>query len=199
MPEPTLLYLHGFLSSPASRKAREAMRYAGQCGLQQRLTIPALNDGPAATIAGLQDWIADQDPAGIGIIGSSLGGYYAAVLAEAHDLPAVLINPAVRPHQYWRSYLGRHRNYHSDDIHEVTAQHVQELQTLDPGAIARPENYLVFLQRHDEVLDSQQAIDRFGAEQCIIRDDGDHAYENFAAELPLAFRFLLSRISAKVR
>jgi predicted esterase YcpF (UPF0227 family) len=199
MSEPSLLYLHGFLSSPASQKAREAQRYAQECGLQDRLTIPALDAGPAATIAALQDWIAGQDCASLGVIGSSLGGFYASVLAESHDLPVVLINPAVQPHQYWRSYLGSHRNYHTDSIHEVTAQHVAELEALDPGRVSRPENYLVFLQRQDEVLDYQQAVNRFGVEQCIIRDDGSHAYEGFRAELPVAFRFLLSRISARVR
>ena len=199
MSEPQLLYLHGFLSSPASQKAQETMRYAQQCGLQEHLHIPALTGGPAATITALQNWIADREHARIGVIGSSLGGFYASVLAEAHDLPAVLINPAVQPHQYWRSYLGSHRNYHTGEAHEVTAQHVQELEALDPGRIARKDNYLVFLQRQDEVLDCQQAVNRFGADQCIIREDGTHAYENFSAELPVAFRFLLSRISAKAR
>jgi len=199
MSEPVFLYLHGFLSSPASLKARQTLDYAQQCGLQDRLHIPALTDGPAATINALRDWIADRDSTQLGVIGSSLGGFYASVLAEAYDLPAVLINPAVQPHQYWQSYLGSHHNYHTNEVHEVTPQHVAELEALDPGTISRTDNYLVLLQRQDEVLDYQQAVHRFGARQCIIRDEGSHAYEEFAAELPAAFRFLLSRISAKVR
>lgn len=199
MTVPTLLYLHGFLSSPASQKARETLEYARQQGLHDCLHIPALTQGPAATVADLRLWLAGQRPDSVAVIGSSLGGFYASVLAEAFDLPAVLINPAVQPHQYWRDYVGTHRNFHSNEEHEVTREHVAELEALDPGAIVRPDKYRVYLQRQDEVLDYRQAVARFGAPQCVIRDDGSHAYENFAAELPAVFRFLLSRIDARVR
>ena len=60
------------------------------------------------------------------LIGSSLGGFYATFLSEEYDLPAVLINPAVRPFDSRESLLGEHRNYYSDTIHSVTEDHLDE-------------------------------------------------------------------------
>lgn len=197
--EPLLVYLHGFLSSPDSKKARQTRSYAESLGLGDNLLIPFLKEGPAATIARVKRLLKERAPSRLAFIGSSLGGYYATVLAEYFSSPAVLINPAVRPGKYWRRYLGRHKNYHGREVHEVTAEHVRELEVLAPATLHQPENYLLFLQRGDEVLDYRQAVDLYGARQCIIRDTGSHSYEDFAVELPAVFEFLLSRIDHKVR
>jgi predicted esterase YcpF (UPF0227 family) len=190
----TLLYLHGFLSSPASEKACQTRRYAESLDQLDDILVPELKSGPAETVAQLLDLVAGRDTGSLGLIGSSLGGFYATVLAERLQAPAVLINPAVHPAQYWQGYLGEHRNFHSGEIHEVTRAHIEQLEALDPPTIASPEKYLVFLQRHDEVLDYRQALRRYGDAQCLLRDDGDHAYAGFDRELPAAFDFLLQSI-----
>ncbi len=195
----TLLYLHGFLSSPQSSKAQQTLAYAKTLGVEHCLLIPFLAQGPAATIAELEELLADRDTQRLGVIGSSLGGFYASVIAERFQAPAVLINPAVDPWQYWSDYVGEHQNFHTGQTHVVSEEHVAELQSLHSGAIANVENYLLFLQRHDEVLDTSVALSRFGSARCVVREDGDHAYADFARELPAAFEFLLSRIGAKVR
>lgn len=199
----TLLYLHGFLSSPQSGKAQQTLAYAAQMGCEENLLVPFMKDGPAETIAALtkllqQRQIKKQDQ-NLGIIGSSLGGFYASVLAERYQAPAVLINPAIDPWQYWPDHIGEHKNYHTGQTHTVTDEHVEELRQLHSGSIQDPDNYLVFLQRHDEVLDTSVALSRFGEQRCIVREDGDHAYADFERELPAAFDFLLSRFRAKVR
>ena len=193
----TLLYLHGFLSSPQSSKARQALAHAAKLGLADNMLIPFLQEGPQATIDSLEQQLEGREK--IAIIGSSLGGFYASVLAERFRAPAVLINPAIDPWKYWPDHIGEHRNYHTGQIHEVTQQHVEELRRLSPASIADAENYLVFLQRHDEVLDATVALSRFGEERCVVRENGDHAYTGFDLELPAAFDFLLSRIDANVR
>jgi hypothetical protein len=195
MPGLTLLYLHGFLSSPASEKACQTRRYAETLDGVTDILIPELKSGPGETVAQLQDLLAGRDTDCLGLIGSSLGGFYATVLAERFNVPAVLINPAVQPAQYWQDYLGEHRNFHSGEIHEVTRDHIRQLQEMDPPAIDRPEKYRVYLQRHDEVLDHRQALRRYGEPQCLLREDGDHAYAGFDRELPAVFEFLLQAIS----
>ena len=47
----------------------------------------------------------------------------------------------------------------------------------------------------DEVLDYRLALEAFGKENCIIREGGNHNYENYELELPHIFDFLLSRIN----
>lgn len=188
----TLLYLHGFLSSPASAKARQTCQYAEQDSRVGDIIVPTLKSGPAATISSLLEMLSDTDRSALGIIGSSLGGFYATVLAEQLQVPAVLINPAVHPYQYWQNYLGKHHNFHDGEVHEVTREHVQQLRDLDPAAISRPEQYRVYLQRHDEVLDYRQAVRRYGEANCVVRDDGNHAYANFDSELPAVFDFLIA-------
>lgn len=195
----TLLYLHGFLSSPQSAKAQQALAYAAQLGCEENLLIPFMTEGPAATIATLTELLQHRQAQKLAIMGSSLGGFYASVLAERYQAPAVLINPAIDAWQYWPDHIGEHENYHTGQIHTVTEDHVAELQELHPGSIQDPDNYLVFLQRHDEVLDTSIALSRFGEQRCIVREDGDHAYADFERELPAAFDFLLSRIDAEVR
>lgn len=199
MSELSLLYLHGFLSSPDSHKARQTCLYAEENNLASDVLVPELTRGPEDTLTYLFELLSAVDRTRLGIVGSSLGGFYATVLAEALQVPAVLINPAVSPWRYWQDYVGTHHNYHTGQAHEVTMAHVEQLRDAEPDAISRPDNYKVFLQRHDEVLDYRLALDRYGEQQCVVRDDGNHAYENFASELPLAFDFLLSRIGQSVR
>ena len=86
-----LLYIHGFNSSPESQKARQLAALMQRLGLAGRLRVPALHHHPREAIAQLEAALAELGrPV---LVGSSLGGYYATLLAERHGLRAVLINP----------------------------------------------------------------------------------------------------------
>lgn len=195
----TILYLHGFLSSPQSTKARQTVSYCEAHGLADGLIVPTMHNGPAATIAELKDLLQDVSRDKLGVIGSSLGGYYATWLSEEFNLPAVLINPAVRPFDLWEDHLGEHKNYYSDHIHVVTEDHIDELRVLDKTPIQRPKNFLVLLEKGDEVLDYRDAAEKFAESQCIIHENGDHSYQAYEAELPVIIEFLLSRIGHSAR
>ena len=77
----------------------------------------------------------------------------------------------------------------------MTEAHVKELEKLYVPRKAHPKNFLVFAQKGDEVLNYQLALEAFGEENCIIREGGNHSYENYELELPHIFDFLLSRIN----
>jgi predicted esterase YcpF (UPF0227 family) len=190
----TVLYLHGFLSSPQSKKAQQTLRYCVRRGMGENVLIPQMRFGPAQTMAELRALVESQDRRRLVLIGSSLGGFYATYLAEEYGFPAVLINPAVRPFELWQEHLGRHRNYYTDEIHTVTKKHIEELKELDRSQLQYPRNYMVLLQSGDEVLDYTQAREKFESSRCIVRENGSHSYEDFADELPAIFDFLLSRI-----
>lgn len=192
--EAHILYLHGFLSSPQSTKAQQTVAYCKQRGMADAITVPLMLDGPAATIEQLESIIADLAIENLGLMGSSLGGYYSTYLAEKYDLPAVLINPAVQPFELWQEHLGEHKNYYVDHVHQVTREHIDELRALYCDKLNHAENFMVMLQTADEVLDYRLAEAKFAKSRLEIQQGGDHSFQNFAAELPGIFDFLLSRI-----
>jgi pimeloyl-ACP methyl ester carboxylesterase len=109
-----LLYFHGFASGPSSHKARVlSARFAA---LGAPLLVPDLTPGadgferssPSSMLAVAQAALGGAEPPHA-IIGSSLGGYLAA-LAASRD-PAVeklvLLAPAFRLFERWRARLGR--------------------------------------------------------------------------------------------
>lgn len=107
-----ILYLHGFASSPVSRKAQF---FAGK--LRERnvpLEIPDLAAGhfERLTISGQLE-LLEQRLAGAPaiLIGSSLGGYLAALYAARHPEIArlILMAPAFDFHRLWREDLGSQR------------------------------------------------------------------------------------------
>jgi len=185
-----VIYLHGFLSSPQSKKAQQTIKYCNKNGLDDRLLVPELNNGPVETMNEIQQCIDSMKGANIGLIGSSLGGYYATCLAEANNLKAVLINPAVLPYRHWGDYIGEHQNYYSDKIHHVTKEHVKELEELDVEDLQFPHNYMLLAQTADEVLDYRLAEARYREGTCIIQEGGNHSFENYAFFLPVMFDFL---------
>ena len=195
MANPHLLYLHGFLSSPKSEKAQQTVNYCDSIGMTGSYTLPMLRHGPRENIEGLCSWIEGNSQKDLVLIGSSLGGYYAAYLSEKYGLPAALINPAVRPFDLLESHIGSHKNYHTDELHEVTLAHMDELRALYVSDPAHADNLMILLQTGDETLDYRLALEKYNRSLCIVRIGGDHSYANYVSDLPQIFDFLLSRIA----
>ena len=187
-------YLHGFLSSPLSQKAQQTVKYCEQIGFGSLINVPTLGSAPAETIIQLRSILDAHQSEKIMLMGSSLGGYYATHLSEVYNAPAVLINPAVRPFEHWEERIGKYKNYYSDEVHIVTRAYIDELENLYIEELSNPDNILALVQTGDETLDYRLAIEKFGNACCIVREGGNHSYENYVSELPLIFEFLLSRI-----
>jgi uncharacterized protein len=108
----SILYLHGFASSPQSRKA---LFFAEQLrSLDMAVQILDLDEGQfkSLTISRQLDFI--QQHAGIEpvtLIGSSLGGYLAALYAARHPATqrVMLLAPAFGFYQLWTDTLGKER------------------------------------------------------------------------------------------
>jgi len=152
--------------------------------------VPELTGGPAESVKQIQTLIDGLAGKQVGLIGSSLGGFYATCLAEQNGLKTVVVNPAVQPYLRWREYLGEHQNYYSNTVHTVTEQHVQELANLDVAALKEPENYLLLAQTGDEVLDYRLAEGLYQMGTCIIQEGGNHSFVNYTDFLPIIFNFL---------
>lgn len=183
-----LIYIHGFNSSSQSGKARELAAWMAQRGLAEACICPDLPDRPAAAIALLEDQIArSRGPAKL--IGSSLGGFYATYLAEKHGLKAVLVNPCVNCHAKLAGQVGvLQKNWHGGGEYTFSHEHLAELSALARTPVHMAQ-YLLLLEKGDEVLDYREAEAAFAGARQVILEGGDHSFTRFTDFFPdiLAF------------
>jgi len=108
-----LLYLHGFASGPGSNKARYFRQFLERAG--REVEVPDLAEGDFAhlTLTGQLRVIgraaAGASPRGpVALIGSSMGGYLAALYAARHPEVerVILLAPAFGFARRWREHLG---------------------------------------------------------------------------------------------
>jgi predicted esterase YcpF (UPF0227 family) len=189
-----IVYLHGFRSSPQSRKAQLFVQAvaAMPVSARPRLHVPDLQHDPAVAVAALSAWIereASDASRELTLIGSSLGGYYATHLAERFDARAVLINPAVRPYEDLQPYIGVQTNLYTGEAFEVTAAHFDALAALRVARITRPSRYFLLQRSGDELLDWRVAVSFYGGANQYVAGGGDHGWVDFDAEVPSVLRF----------
>ena len=179
-----IVYLHGFISSPASRKAALLGDYVRNCVGGIDYVVPALHHRPARALEEAARACAPYAPQNLTLAGSSLGGWYATAIAERLGCRAVLLNPAVHPHRHFGRYLGPQRNLYTGEAFELTVGHVAELMAMDVDAITKPERYWLIVETGDEVLDYREAVAFYaGACQTVVRG-GDHALSSFTEHVP---------------
>jgi predicted esterase YcpF (UPF0227 family) len=183
-----LFYLHGFNSSPGSHKAQILKRYLEEHGLGDQYCCLALPHLPMRAIALVEAEIEKYPRQSITLIGSSLGGFYSSYLAERHDLRAVLVNPAIYPHEGLRAYLGVQCNLHTQQQYELTEEHLRQWEKLYlPGV--RPQRYLLLVETGDEVLNYREAVEKYRGSRQIVIEGGDHSLKSFPEHIPVILEF----------
>ncbi len=183
-----ILYLHGFTSAPQSHKARALQARMAARGCGDRFVCPQLPPSPREAIA-LADGFIARAPAPVTLVGSSLGGFYATVLAGRYGLRAVLINPAVHPQLLLRDALGPQKNWHTGEEYEFTQSHLNTLAAMDEPAPAQPTNLLLMVETGDEVLDYRDAVAYYRDCHQIVLQGGDHGFSRFIDLLPFIDSF----------
>ncbi len=186
---PIVIYLHGFGSSPNSNKGQLLAHYFQQLGLGHNYYAPYLQPNPPVVIAQLAAFIQQQQQE-IVLIGSSLGGFYAAYLAHYYNLKAVLINPAVTPWHFIDRYVGPYFCNYSQKIYTIYPEQGKFLQQLAVTESSSAKNFLLLLQTGDEVLDYQEALTQFPDAQHRIQQGGSHRFENFESMIPTILTFM---------
>jgi uncharacterized protein len=194
MTRATLVYLHGFNSSPQTVKgcklaAAAAMLLAPPCAY-----IPQLHHRPALAMRDVRAWVDAnlRDRAALTsltFVGSSLGGYYATFLAEAYGARAVLINPSVRPASSLAAHLGPQRNLHTGESWELTPEHFAELEALSVPRLSRMNRYFLLMRSGDELLDWREAVARYAGAWQHVLGGGNHGWEDIDDEIPSILRF----------
>ena len=192
-----LLYIHGFNSSPQSMKAELTRKYIAENHPEVNFYCPQVIPAPNSAIEQLENIIALEPIDSWYIVGSSLGGYFATYFAEKYQIKVVLINPAVKPFDLMADILPEQVNPYTKERYQVLAQHVDELKALEQENISK-NNYLVMVQTGDEVLDYQQAVEKYRHCELVIEQGGDHSFINYENALPnIALFFNLPLLTAQ--
>jgi uncharacterized protein len=199
MIQPQYIYLHGFASSPASLKARYLMECFEGVGL--KLTVPDLNldDFSHLTISRQINQVVDllpRDKSPVVLIGSSLGGLTARVLAQNYPQIArlILLAPAFDFLSHWLPKIGAEKlnlwardrylpiyHYgqqkllplHHDFIIDADRYHLCQSDRLLPTLIVHGTN--------DDVVPIASSRD-FAAQHPLVKlleVDSDHNLTNF--------------------
>ncbi len=184
-----ILYLHGFRSSPASRKAQQILSALAARGLADDYLCPQLPASPRRAVELALATARLDDPARLALIGSSLGGYYATWIAERLGCRAVLLNPAIAPYEDLKLHLGRQPVFHSQESIDMRPEYLDELRAIDTPRITRPERYLLLAASGDELIDYRTMIARYaGCRQRLI-DGSDHQLSDFENHLDEVLEF----------
>jgi predicted esterase YcpF (UPF0227 family) len=190
-PASHLLYLHGFRSSPKSFKARRLQAWFAEHRPDLTFACPQLPPSPKAALESILQLTSDWPPGGMAVVGSSLGGFYATVVAERLGCPSVVLNPAVDPARDLARYIGEQTMFHEPDQRFFfRPEFVAELRSMTPPAITRPDRCFAVIAKGDEVLDWREMHARYRGADIRLVEGSDHALSDFDDHLPLILRFL---------
>ncbi|MCX7250814.1 MAG: esterase [Burkholderiales bacterium] len=188
-----LLYLHGFRSSPQSAKARLMAERVRRDHPATVWCCPQLPPSPAAALELILALTADWPRETMAVLGSSLGGCYAARLAvETGCATVVLLNPAVQPARDLAQYIGEQSSWQDPaERFYFRPDYVEQLRAIEAGALPHPEQCLAIIAQGDELLDWREMVARHPGVQLRLVEGGDHGLSDFErAHLDAVIDFL---------
>jgi predicted esterase YcpF (UPF0227 family) len=186
-----LLYLHGFRSSPQSAKASQVAARIARDHPEITWWCPQLPPSPRSAmdlvLGGTSAWPQDR----MGVIGSSLGGFYATCVAQHTGCRAVVLNPAVHPARDLARHIGEQTAWHDPSASFFfEAGYVDELRALEPGPLRHPERLLAVVAKGDELLDWREMAGRYPGSRIELLEGSDHALSGFEAHMDTVLGFL---------
>ena len=183
-----LLALHGFHSSPNSLKIQQMSAYLSAFP-EITLISPQLPCFPKQmwqVIESIFEKYANQQ---IAVMGSSLGGYLAAKIADKYQVKVLLINPAVYPYRLL-SHAGPQQHPYTLENYVIDEIYLAQLKALDVSYSGSKEQCWVLLQEKDEVLDYRDALTKYARCKVTCEPDGNHSFSGFDRYLSDIIKFL---------
>ncbi|MFB6348610.1 YqiA/YcfP family alpha/beta fold hydrolase [Moraxella sp. ZJ142] len=190
-----LIYLHGLDSDSNAIKAQITDEFCRHNYPEIQVIRPDLNQSPDEVVALLQALIGDG--ADTVLVGSSLGGYFANLLSDMTAVPAILLNPSIRPDLSFRRFLADNFDgaVLADDAVIYTTTGGWQIRFGDLAwfenhrlMVKNPNKIKVLLKLGDELLDAYATQDFYTDKGVFVlaQDGGDHRmsdYQNQVAQV----------------
>ena len=174
-----IIYIHGFGGSGEGSKAKAFREYFHSIG--EDFIAPSLSYVPELAIRTLEELIRSYHGE-VYLTGSSLGGYYATYLSQMQEVKkVVLINPATKPYETLKRALGEAPNFYDNSYFQWNDKHIEMLKAYQTDGlhidIKGSKNFLVMLQKGDELLDYKEAVEKYDGCQVLVEEGGSHSFD----------------------
>ena len=166
-----IIYIHGFGSSGYGAKAKQFREYFKD----EAFIAPSLSYIPELAIKTLEELIESYNGK-VTLIGSSLGGFYSIYLAQKYNLKAVLINPSIFPYITLKKVLGDAPSFYDDSSFFWKESHIEMLKNYVVDEVNQ-KNFMLLVQKGDETLDFNEAVNKLPDSTLIIEDGGSHSFD----------------------
>ncbi len=182
-----IIYIHGFGGSGKGGKATEFRDYFKSEKIP--FIAPSLSYVPDLAVSTLEELIESFEE--VSLIGSSLGGFYTIHLVSKYNLKAVLINPSIYPWVTLKRSLGNAPNFYDGSNFEWKESHLEMLKTFE-SKNPKDENFMLLVQKGDELLDYGEAVRKLPNSLHVIEDGGNHSFEGIDMHFKRVKEFLLN-------
>lgn len=171
-----ILFIHGFASAGFGAKPTALhKKFGAACVLSPNFPIDT--QAAIAQLVFLSPLLRQNNSL---VVGSSLGGFYAAWLSYTFGLQAVLINPALEAHILLREYHNQNiKNFKTNEEYFFSDKDTEALQKLyiPPWQLADAKQRLYFfLDKEDELLDSLQTAHLYKDFALTLYEGGNHSF-----------------------
>ena len=168
-----IVYIHGFNSSPASNTYGKLKALFDDA---QALEYPSegMFADNLALLCQQAEQIKSASTTPLVFVGSSLGGFYASQVAPLFSANCLLINPAIRPAQSLRKFLGQNTYFYSGRQWIFTEAICNSYQNFCDQRTA-PIERLVVIGRNDTTLDPNEGRQYWQQHATIHETDDGHS------------------------
>lgn len=198
-----IIYIHGLNSDHTAEKGKILDEFCQKHFPQIKVHRPNLNHSSDQVEKLLKDLIAKDEQTGL--VGSSLGGFFATLMANEIGKKAVLLNPSMNPHESLKRFFpeeGKTFDELPNDFTAMTTEGGWQMTKSDivwlekhhQSKAKHPENIMLIVKKGDELLDYQESVNYFSQDgnqsHIIIEDGGDHRMSDYDTKLAQTVQFL---------